>query len=124
MQRFVSVILIWSWLFAQREPEIRRRYENFPGLRIFSGLVPYSELESLYREADIYWYPAHCLMSISMLEAMNYGLPVVTTDYYDNPEYVEDGRTGMIIRTTRIFRHGILRRGKCARPWQSPTLTS
>jgi glycosyltransferase involved in cell wall biosynthesis len=36
-------------------------------------------------------------MSISMLEAMNYGLPVVTTDYYDNPEYVEDGRTGMII---------------------------
>jgi glycosyltransferase involved in cell wall biosynthesis len=24
-------------------------------------------------------------------------LPVVTTDYYDNPEYVEDGRTGMIV---------------------------
>ncbi len=36
-------------------------------------------------------------MSVSMLEAMNYGLPVVTTNYYDNPEYVEDGVTGLVI---------------------------
>jgi glycosyltransferase involved in cell wall biosynthesis len=68
-----------------------------PGVRVVSGLIPYQELERLYRNSHIYWYPAHCLMSVSMLEAMNYGLPVITTDYYDNPEYVEDGRTGMII---------------------------
>src|SRR6202035_2368599 len=68
-----------------------------PGLRILSSLVPYEQLERMYRESDIYLYPAHYLGSVSVLEAMNYGLPVVTTDYYDNPEYVEDGRTGMII---------------------------
>ena len=79
------------------EPEIRRRYENMPGLRILSSLVPYEQLERMYRESDIYLYPAHYLGSVSVLEAMNYGLPVITTDYYDNPEYVEDGRTGMII---------------------------
>jgi glycosyltransferase involved in cell wall biosynthesis len=79
------------------EPEIRKRYQGSPGLRILSGLLPYSELARLYAESDIYWYPAHCLMSVSMLEAMNYGLPIITTDYYDNPEYVEDGQTGMTI---------------------------
>src|ERR1700680_2853498 len=68
-----------------------------PGLRIVSSLVPYEQLERMYRESDIYLYPAHYLGSVSVLEAMNYGLPVITTDYYDNPEYVEDGRTGMII---------------------------
>jgi glycosyltransferase involved in cell wall biosynthesis len=79
------------------EPEIRKRYEGLPGLQIVSGLIPYSELARHYRESDIYWYPAHCLMSVSILEAMNYGLPIITTNYYDNPEYVEDGQTGMTI---------------------------
>jgi glycosyltransferase involved in cell wall biosynthesis len=79
------------------EPEIRKRYEGLPGLRIVSGLIPHGELAQLYRESDIYWYPAHCLMSVSMLEAMNYGLPIIATDYYDNPEYVEDGQTGITI---------------------------
>jgi glycosyltransferase involved in cell wall biosynthesis len=93
-QRFPNLELV---IRSDVEAEIRQRYEGMPGLRIVSGLIPYEELEGLYQKSDIYWYPAHCLNSVSMLEAMNYGLPVVTTDYYDNPEYVEDGRTGMII---------------------------
>jgi glycosyltransferase involved in cell wall biosynthesis len=93
-QRFPNLELV---IRSDVEHEIRKRYESMPGVRIVSGLIPYQELERLYQKSDIYWYPAHCLMSVSMLEAMNYGLPVITTDYYDNPEYVEDGRTGMII---------------------------
>jgi len=93
-QRFPNLELV---IRSDVEPEIRKRYESMPGVRIVSGLIPYQELERLYQTSDIYWYPAHCLMSVSMLEAMNYGLPVITTDYYDNPEYVDDGRTGMVI---------------------------
>jgi glycosyltransferase involved in cell wall biosynthesis len=93
-QRFPNLELV---IRSDVEPEIRKRYESMPGVRVVSGLIPYQELERLYQKSHIYWYPAHCLMSVSMLEAMNYGLPVITTDYYDNPEYVEDGRTGMII---------------------------
>jgi len=93
-QRFPNLELV---IRSDVEPEIRKRYDSMPGVRIVSGLIPYQELERLFQESDIYWYPAHCLMSVSVLEAMNYGLPVITTDYYDNPEYVEDGRTGMII---------------------------
>lgn len=93
-QRFPNLELV---IRSDVEHEIRKRYESMPGVRIVSGLIPYQELERLYQKSDIYWYPAHCLMSVSMLEAMNYGLPVITTDYYDNPEYVEDGRTGMVV---------------------------
>ena len=93
-ERFPDLELV---IRSDVDPEIRREYENIPGLRLVSGLLPYAELEKLYLESDIYWYPAHCLMSVSMLEAMNYALPIVTTNYYDNPEYVEDGVTGMVI---------------------------
>jgi glycosyltransferase involved in cell wall biosynthesis len=93
-ERFPDLELV---IRSDVDPEIRRAYENVPGLRIVSGLLPYTELEKLYLESDIYWYPAHCLMSVSMLEAMLYGLPIITTDYYDNPEYVEDGVSGMVI---------------------------
>ena len=41
------------------------------------------------------------MMSVAMLEAMSYELPVVTTNYYDNAEFVEDGRTGMVARHRR-----------------------
>ncbi len=79
------------------EPELLRRYAGLPGLRILDQPVSAEDLARLFRESDIYWYPAHSLMSVSMLEAMNYGLPVITTDYADNPEYVEDGRTGFVL---------------------------
>ena len=78
-------------------PDIEREFRGVPGLRIIGEQIPKADLDLLFQSADIYWYPAHCLMSISVLEAMSHGLPVVTTNYYDNAEYVEDGRTGMIV---------------------------
>ena len=83
------------------DPSLRRKFEGLEGLHIISEKVSASEIEALYRQADIYWYPAHSLMSISVLEAMSYALPVVTTNYFDNHEYVADGRTGLIVAQRR-----------------------
>lgn len=77
---------------------LRRKYQGIPGLRIIEGLLPKADYENLYRSADIYWYPAHSLSSVVVLEAMSYGLPVVTTDYYNNAEFVKDGETGFVIQ--------------------------
>ena len=57
------------------DPRIRQCYEGTPGLRIVQGLAPRVEFEGFYQKADIFWYPAHTLMSVAMLEAMSYGLP-------------------------------------------------
>jgi glycosyltransferase involved in cell wall biosynthesis len=75
---------------------LRAQYAGTPGLRIIDGLIPREALEAEYRTADIFWFPAHTMMSVVMLEAMSHGLPVITTDYFDNAEFVEDGRTGIV----------------------------
>lgn len=93
-QRFPHVELT---IRSQVGASIRRRFMGMPGLRIIEGLISTSEIEDLYSQADVFWYPAHCLMSITMLEAMAHGVPVVTTNYYDNPEFVRNGETGIVI---------------------------
>jgi glycosyltransferase involved in cell wall biosynthesis len=93
-QRYSQVELVMR---CDVDPDIQRKFSGVPGLRIIGEQIPTADLDMLFQSADIYWYPAHSLMSISVLEAMSYGLPVVTTNYYDNAEYVEDGRTGMIV---------------------------
>jgi glycosyltransferase involved in cell wall biosynthesis len=42
--------------------------------------------------------PSYIGVASSILEAMSYELPVVTTDVYHQPEVVEDGRTGLLVR--------------------------
>jgi glycosyltransferase involved in cell wall biosynthesis len=93
-QRFPGLELV---VRSDVDEEILKTYEGMPGLRILNGLISRAELDALFRGADIFWFPAHTLLSVSVLEAMSYGLPVITTDYYDNPEFVEDGKTGMVI---------------------------
>ena len=77
--------------------DLKARYRDIPGLRIIDGVIPRESLEAEYRTADIFWFPAHTMMSVVMLEAMSYGLPVITTDYFDNGEFIEDGRTGVVL---------------------------
>lgn len=78
--------------------EVRRRYAGLPGLRIIDRVLPRPELEREFLAADIFLMPAHCTVWTAMLEAMSYGLPVVTTDVYANPEIVEDGVSGLLVR--------------------------
>ena len=80
---------------------LRSCYEGAPGLKFVTQPIARAELDRLYQSADIFWYPAHSLSSVVVLEAMSYALPVVTSDYYDNPEYIEDGRTGFVARHGR-----------------------
>jgi glycosyltransferase involved in cell wall biosynthesis len=79
-------------------PEISAHYRDVPGLRIIDSIIPWQELERLFLSADIFLLPAHCTVAMAMIDAMSYGLPVVTTDVYANAETVEDGVTGLIVR--------------------------
>jgi glycosyltransferase involved in cell wall biosynthesis len=83
--------------------DVRRRYERLPGLRIIDRILPREELEREFQTADIFLLPAHCTVWTSMVEALSYGLPVVTTDVYANPELVRDGFTGLLVeRSHRV----------------------
>lgn len=79
-------------------PALKKRYQGIPNLRIIDRLLSREELEREFLAADIFLLPAHCTVGMAMLDAMSYELPVVTTDVYANPEIVQDGVTGFLVR--------------------------
>jgi len=61
------------------------------------GQVPHSELINYFQAADIYMSCAHSDgTSISMLEALGVGIPVVATDIPSNREWIEPGVNGWL----------------------------
>ena len=64
----------------------------------FLGAVALGERFEFYRRADIFALPTYGeAMSMSIIEAMAAGLPVVTTRVGGNPEQIENGANGWLV---------------------------
>jgi len=65
----------------------------------FTGLQNYSELPASYAMADVFAFPSHRENWGAVVnEAMNFGLPIVTTNVVGAAaDLVEDGRNGLIL---------------------------
>jgi glycosyltransferase involved in cell wall biosynthesis len=84
-------------------PRLRERYREclaLPNLRLIDRVLPFSELERLYHSADIFLIPAHFADWLVIMEAVSYELPVVAADVYAAAEYVADGETGFLVRSS------------------------
>lgn len=63
----------------------------------FAGFVP--DVESVYAATDIFVFPSHQEpLAVAMLSAMAYGLPLVVFARGGNPEAVEDGKNGLLVK--------------------------
>jgi glycosyltransferase involved in cell wall biosynthesis len=86
---------------GSKEPEIRQLIRD-RGLEDFihaPGRVSHSMLPDYFRAADVYVSSALSDgTSISLLEAMATGLPVVVSDSYGNLEWVQPGVNGELAR--------------------------
>ncbi len=61
----------------------------------FPGWVNQEEKERLLKNADIFFLPSYTeAMPMSILEAMGYGLPIVTTNVGGIPQLIEEGKNG------------------------------
>ncbi len=65
----------------------------------FVGEVPPTEVETYYRDAAVFVLPSveGEGMPNVVLEAMSWGLPVVTTDSGGNPSIIDHGQNGFIV---------------------------
>lgn len=64
----------------------------------FRGWIAGAAKEALLREADLYVLPSHFEgLPVSILEAMSYSLPVVSTRVGGIPEQVREGQEGVLI---------------------------
>jgi glycosyltransferase involved in cell wall biosynthesis len=77
-------------------PDVKSRYRGMSGLRIIDDFISREEMDHEYRSADIFIIPSHNTSPMIVLDAMSYELPVVTINTWANPEYVADGKTGLV----------------------------
>ena len=66
---------------------------------LFAGAIPYQDISCYYKAADIYLtIPSSDATSMSLLEAMACGLPVIASDIPANHEWVNEGIGGYFVK--------------------------
>jgi glycosyltransferase involved in cell wall biosynthesis len=83
---------------------LRERRHLLKGVRVIQDPLPWPELEREWLGADIFVMPSYVTPDATLIEAMSYQLPVVTTDVWANPELVSDGKTGLLISSPHLRR--------------------
>lgn len=79
---------------------------------VFPGWVRGDEKDRLLREVDVFFLPSYSEgMPMSVLDAMGYGLPVVSTNVGGIPKIVHDGENGYCCDAgnIRVYSDSILR---------------
>lgn len=73
--------------------------KNLEKYFVFPGWVKNEEKKKLLEESDLFLLPSYTeAMPMSILEAMGYGLPIVTSDVGGIPQLVEDKKNGFMIK--------------------------
>ena len=82
--------------------DLIKKYKNLSNnMRILDKVLPWNLLEEEFKSADIFLFPGHSTPGMTILDAMSYEMPVITTDVWGNPELVKDGKTGFLIKKSR-----------------------
>jgi glycosyltransferase involved in cell wall biosynthesis len=83
--------------------EYLNKINTLPGI-VNKGRVAREELMTeVYPNTDIFLIPTYVeTFGMAILEAMAFGIPVVSTNHFAIPEMIEDGVSGLLIDTTRF----------------------
>jgi glycosyltransferase involved in cell wall biosynthesis len=80
---------------------VRRQYDGMPGLRLLDQTISREALDAEFARADIFMLPTHSTPPYAMLDAMSFELPIVTIGAWANAEFVDHGRTGLVVPPSR-----------------------
>ncbi|MEM2839588.1 MAG: glycosyltransferase family 4 protein [Thermoplasmata archaeon] len=81
--------------------ELRKKYGGIEGLRTITEYLPKQSFERLFWESDIFLFPSHNTPGMALLDAMRFGLPIVTKDIWANRETVEHEVNGLLVEPSR-----------------------
>lgn len=77
---------------------IPKNLESTPGLTVIENIISDSKLDSLFRDADIFVLPSCFPQEMVLVEAMSYGLPVLTSWIGSTcGEYVKNNIDGSVL---------------------------
>ncbi len=77
-------------------------YARFSGNEkiTLSQRVSYDRIVDLYSNNDVFVFPTHYdTYGFVVPEALSFGLPVISVDSFSMPELVQDGKTGILLKT-------------------------
>ena len=78
---------------------IKARFAKNPKITITARL-PYPEVQKLYNQSHFFLMPTHMdTFAYVIIEALSYGLPVVTDDSFSRPELVENEKSGLVVKS-------------------------
>ena len=65
----------------------------------YMGDCSHEELSILFNKCDIFVMPSHFeAYGLVFIEALTYGLPCIGRNAYEMPYFIEDGKTGLLLR--------------------------
>jgi len=82
---------------------IKNEYQSMGNIRFIEDALPWELLEQEYKSADILIAPGYTTPVWVILDAMSYELPIVATDVWCTPEFVEDGATGLLVEKSEVL---------------------
>lgn len=78
--------------------EIIEKYSKNKKLEFYQ-LMPYKDVLKLYQKSDIFIYPGYSdSFGFVFMDAMAFGVPIVTVDGHARREIIEENKTGFIIQ--------------------------
>ncbi|MBY0496929.1 MAG: glycosyltransferase family 4 protein [Cyanobacteria bacterium] len=95
--------------------EYLHKLQTMPGI-VNKGRISREELMTeVYPDTDIFLMPTYIeTFGMALVEAMAFGIPVISTNHFAIPEIIENGISGLLIDTTgfdceRLFRGYVVR---------------
>lgn len=88
---------------ARLPEDIRLQVQNLRGFKAIENFIPKEELVAHFKNADIFIMPSHTTIPHSLLEAMSFELPVVTTNSWANSEYVQHDVSGFVVEKSKTL---------------------
>lgn len=67
-------------------------------IRYINRYLPKNEFEAELRKADVFVIPAHRTHSMSISQALSWGIPVLTSNGWGIDHYVKDGYNGLVAK--------------------------
>jgi len=77
--------------------DIREKAKKFSNIKILEKPLSPSKLEELYQSTDIFPHAGFEVLNLSVLDAMSYGIPVITTSIFSTPELIQHMKNGILI---------------------------
>lgn len=79
---------------------VRETCQREERIFLFEERIPWTKMHALFQRSDIFLFPSYQSPARIFLDAMSYGLPIVTTDVWANPDIVSDGENGIVISSS------------------------